>query len=323
MKQPLLFVSVLFLDLRMKLGLTIFLWGLLLSAYAQTAWQGFELDSVRSEVDAKWQPFYYWKAKKQDQPLVVVLHTWSGDYTQTNNSLAERTKAKDWNYIHPNFRGPNNHPEACGSELAITDIDQSIDWALENLAVNSDSVFVIGASGGGYATLVTFMKSRHRIRGFHAYVPISDLAAWYEESLVRTPRYAQDVLGCTASEDSVLNESEAKRRSPLYWETPWEKRKDATLHLYTGVHDGYTGSVPITHSINFYNKVLRDAGVKDTTKLVDDQTTIRLLTRQKGTESDQFIGNRKVHLFKKWKNVSLTIFEGGHEMLEDIALEML
>jgi hypothetical protein len=167
------------------------------------------------------------------------------------------------------------------------------------------------------------MKSRHSIRGFHAYVPISDLAAWYEESLVRTDRYAQNILDCTASEDSTLNVAEAKRRSPLFWETPWEKRKDATLYLYAGVHDGYTGSVPITQSINFYNKVLRDAGVKDSTKMVDDQTTIRLLTRQRGTETDQFIGDRKVHLYRNWQNVSLTIFEGGHEMLEDIALEML
>ncbi len=292
-------------------------------AYAQTEWKGFPLDSIQSEVDGKWQPLYYWKAEKPDQPLVVVLHTWSGDYTQTNNSLAEKTKVKGWNYIHPDFRGANNHPEACGSELVIADIDQAIDWALENLPVDRDSIFVIGASGGGYATLVTYMKSRHHIRGFHAYVPISDLVAWYEESLVRDPRYAQNILDCTASEDSILNVDEAKRRSPFFWETPWEKRKDATLHLYAGVHDGYTGSVPITHSINFYNKVLRDAGVADLTKLVDDQTTIRLQTRQKGEETGQFIGDREVHLYRNWKNVSLTIFEGSHEMLEDVALEIL
>jgi len=307
----------------MRLWLTVLGWGLLLPIYGQTAWQGFELDSVQSEVDQKYQPFYFWKANKSNQPLVVVLHTWSGDYTQTNNSLAERAKKKGWNYIHPNFRGPNNHPEACGSELVVADIDQAIDWALENLLVNQDSIFVIGASGGGYATLVAYMKSRHRIRGFHAYVPISDLAAWYEESLVRTPRYAQNILDCTASEDSVLDVTEAKRRSPLYWNTPWDQRKEAELNLYTGVHDGYTGSVPITQSINFYNKVLGDAGVTDATTLVDDDTIIRLLTRQKGMDTGQYISEREVHLQKNWQNISLTIFEGGHEMLEDIALEML
>ncbi|MEO0333487.1 MAG: prolyl oligopeptidase family serine peptidase, partial [Bacteroidota bacterium] len=298
-------------------------WGLLSTVYAQTDWEGFSLDSVQSKIDGKWQPFYYWKAEKPNQPLVVVLHTWSGDYTQTENSLATQTKTKGWNYIHPNFRGPNNHPEACGSELVIADIDQAIDWALENLSVNRDSIFVLGASGGGYATLVAYMKSRHQIQGFYAYVPISNLAAWYEESLVRTPRYAQNILDCTASEDSVLNVAEAKRRSPLYWKTPWEKRKDAALHLYAGVHDGYTGSVPITHSINFYNKLLIDSGVMNSALLVDDKMTIRLLTQRKGAEIGQLIGDRKVHLYRNWKNVSLTIFEGGHEMLEDIALEML
>ncbi|MGB3587535.1 MAG: prolyl oligopeptidase family serine peptidase [Tunicatimonas sp.] len=307
----------------MKLWLIILGWGLLLPAYAQNAWQGFKLDSVQSPVDEKWQAFYYWKAQKPNQPLVVVLHTWSGNYTQTNNSLANQTKAKGWNYIHPNFRGPNNHPEACGSKLVITDIDQAIDWTLENLPVNPDSIFVLGASGGGYATLVTYMKSRHRIRSFHAYVPISDLAAWYEESLVRNSRYARNILDCTASEDSTLNIDEAKRRSPLYWETPWSQRKNATLHLYAGVHDGYTGSVPITQSINFYNKVLHDARVPDSTALVSDKTIIRLLTQQRGNVTNQLIGDRKVHLQKSWQNISLTIFEGGHELLENVALEML
>lgn len=307
----------------MRIWLTVLVWTLVVPVFGQSDWQGFQLDSVQSEADDKWQPFYYWEAEKPDQPLVVHLHTWSGNYAQINDSLAANTKAKGWNYIHPDFRGPNNHPEACGSELAIADIDQVIDWALSTLLVNRDSIFVLGASGGGYATLITYMKSRHQIRGFHAYVPISDLAAWYEESLVRTTRYAQNILDCTASEDSVLDVAEAKRRSPLYWKTPQKKRQDATLHLYAGVHDGYTGSVPITHSVNFYNKLLRDAEVTDSTKLVDNQTIIRLLTRQKGKETGQFIGDREVHLHRSWRNVSLTIFEGGHEMLTDIALEIL
>ncbi len=315
--------KIIFIVSGVKLRMTILLWGLLSTVYAQTDWEGFSLDSVQSKIDGKWQPFYYWKAEKPNQPLVVVLHTWSGDYTQTENSLATQTKTKGWNYIHPNFRGANNHPEACGSELVIADIDQAIDWALENLPVNQDSIFVLGASGGGYATLVAYMKSRHQIRSFHAYVPISDLVAWYEESLVRTPRYAQNILDCTASEDSVLNVAEAKRRSPLYWKTSREKRKSTSLHLYAGVHDGYTGSVPITHSINFYNKVLRDARVKKKRAVVSDEIIIQLLTKRSSSKENRLLDDRKVHLYRNWKNVSLTIFEGSHEMLEDIALEML
>jgi pimeloyl-ACP methyl ester carboxylesterase len=307
----------------MKIGFAFLGWVLLLPVFGQSDWEGFTQDSTQSEIDAEWQPFYYWKAQKPDQPLVVVLHTWSGDYSQTENSLANESRTKGWNYLHPNFRGPNYYPKACGSTYAIRDIDLAIDWALENLSVNPDSIFILGASGGGYATLCAYMKSRHNIRGFHAYVPISDLAAWYLESLVRSPKYAQDILDCTGSADSTLNEKEARRRSPLYWDTPLEKRNHSSLHLYAGVHDGYIGSVPITHSINFYNKVLRDANVKDSEAYVDDSTIIYLLTKQRGRIEEKYLGGREVHLQKQWKNISLIIFEGGHEMLTDIALELL
>lgn len=307
----------------MKMLFFILSLSLISQAYSQSDWDGFSLDSVQSALDREWQPFYYWKAEKPDQPLVVHLHTWSGDYAQINDSLAVNTRAKGWNYIHPDFRGPNNHPGSCGSELVIADIDQAIQWAIDNFPVNRDSVFVIGASGGGYATLVTYMKSRHQIRGFHAYVPISDLAAWYEESLVRTPRYAENILACTASQDSTLNTVEAKIRSPLYWNTPWKQRKSATLNLYAGVHDGYSGSVPITHSINFYNKILRDARARKKRAFVSDDAIIQLLTKRSGSEENRFLGDRQVHLYRNWRNISLTIFEGGHEMLENIALEVL
>ena len=43
---------------------------------------------------------------------------------------------KDYNYIHPNFRGINNTKDACCSELVISDIDASIDFALENANVD-------------------------------------------------------------------------------------------------------------------------------------------------------------------------------------------
>ncbi|MEQ9443101.1 MAG: prolyl oligopeptidase family serine peptidase [Cyclobacteriaceae bacterium] len=307
----------------MKILLLLLCLGIVFTAQGQSDWDGFSQDSVQSALDDVWQPFYYRAAEQDNQPLAVVLHTWSGDYTQTQNSLAQETRQKGWNYIHPNFRGPNNHPKACGSTFALDDIDQAIGWALKNLPVNPDSVFVIGASGGGYATLCTYMKSRHRIKGFHAYVPISDVAAWYHESLVRDVKYAHNILASTNSEDSTLNVEEAKRRSPFYWENPPALRAQSSLHLYTGVHDGYTGSVPITQSINFYNKMLRDAGAEDSGAYVDEETIIYLLTKQAGRETGKFIGNRKVHLQKSWKNVSLTIFEGTHEMLTDVALELL
>src|SRR5690606_40223292 len=46
--------------------------------------------------------------------------------------------------------------------------------------------------------------------------------------------------------------------SVLLMPTPVKQRKDATLHIYAGINDGYTGSVPISHSLELYNKVVKD-----------------------------------------------------------------
>ena len=47
-------------------------------------------------------------------------------------------------------------------------------------------------------------------------------------------------------------------RSPFYMHTPVEKRKNSKLYIYAGIHDGYEGSVPISQSLAFYNKVVAD-----------------------------------------------------------------
>ena len=32
--------------------------------------------------------------------------------------------------VYPNFRGPNNRPEACGSDFAVQDIEDAVDRVL-------------------------------------------------------------------------------------------------------------------------------------------------------------------------------------------------
>lgn len=278
---------------------------------------------IKSPVDGKLQKAYFFSAKTDEaQPLVVSLHTWSGDYSRFD-TLAIFCKNKNINYIHPDFRGSNTKGEACCSNLALTDIDASIDYAIAHANVDKSRIYVIGVSGGGYATLSMFMKSRHNIRKFSAWVPISDLIAWYRESKTIKPKYADDILACVGLQHGKLDEKEARKRSPIYWETPVEKLDKSQLCIYVGVNDGIQGSVPITHSINFYNKVLRDLKVIDTTYYVSDNEKKSLLkNRTPLTESGE-IGGRKICLYKKHGNVQLTVFEGGHEMLPEFAFNSL
>ncbi len=284
-------------------------------------------DSIYSSLDENLQVFYYYKSTgKKPRPLIVQLHSWS--YTaESLQTVGLDTVAisYNYNYIFPDFRGVNNHPKACCSEFVIADIDEAIDWALKNMNVDRNRIYIIGYSGGGYATLAMYMKSRHKIRGFSAWASISDLVAWYGESVERRNKYANQIIRCIGA-NNVFDTLKAEARSPLYWTTPVKKRKKSKLQIFAGIHDGYfNGPVPISQSIHFYNKLLSDSGEKDSSKYVKDEDLKILVNTQSFTSSNsnEKIGDRTIHYQKTSKKVLLTIFEGGHDMLSKQAVDYI
>jgi pimeloyl-CoA synthetase len=289
----------------------------------ETEWSKiFNLVGINSSVDNSIQKAYFYKAKSNEpRPIIVSLHTWSTNYNQYDE-LAELCKQKDLNYIHPDFRGANFTKEACCSELALSDIDDAITFAIENSNVDTGKIYIIGKSGGGYAALSSFMRSKHNIRKFSAWASISDLIAWYSESKIRNSNYANNILDCTDSKNR-LNVENAKYRSPLYWNTPLHKLLSSKLLIYAGIYDGIQGSVPITHSINFYNKVLNDLSVSDTSKYVSMYEKLKLLEYREPLGEFGSIAGRRIFLKKEYGNIKLVIFEGNHELLSAYALNEL
>lgn len=278
---------------------------------------------IPSSADGKTQKaFFYPSQSEAPQPLVVSLHTWSGDYTQKDPLVAQILE-NDWNYIHPDFRGPNYTPEACGSPLVISDIDDAIDFALENANVDANNIHIIGVSGGGYATLLAWMQSRHKVRTFSAWAAIADIGKWYHETQARGLKYAKHIALATTGDSTALDIEEAKSRSPIFMQTQVASRKNSKLFIYTGVHDGYTGSVPISHSLEIYNKIVRDLDPEAVTHLIPVEVSKRLLSARRLPESDYGrIGDCKIHYRQQYADqLMLTIFEGGHEMLVDEALK--
>lgn len=285
-----------------------------------------EIAIVSSADGAEQKAMFYAAKKEQNAPLIISLHTWSGDYLQ-KDPLIKQCIAKGYNYIHPDFRGANNKYDACGSALVLSDIDDAITYALNKSHTDPHNIHVIGVSGGGHATLLAYMKTKHRIKTFSAWVPISDLAVWYEESEGRKNKYGREIAMCTTGKDFGkrayhINKSEAIKRSPLYMTTPVENRRQSKLFIYTGIHDGYTGSVPITQSIKFYNKVVQDFDGQNSTALVPENDMANMVTsRSFPAKSNKKLGDRNVHYKIQYKDlVTLTVFEGTHEMLSDVAL---
>ena len=238
-------------------------------------------------------------------PLIVSLHSWSGNYLEPD-PLASSIIERGFNYIHPNFQNSSNKENGCLSSKIISDIDSSIDWAIRNGSVNKNAIYVIGASGGGYTALGYASKSKHLIQHTFAWVPVTDLYEWYLQSLSRNSNYASEILGCTGGS---LNLKELQVRSPINM----QPKRSLMISLYAGIKDGYEGSVPISHSINYFNKFAHKEdriGVNDLQKL---------LTRAYEPTEKTF-GNRQIYIDKSSKELSLIIFDGGHEMLKSAAI---
>lgn len=274
--------------------------------------------SIPSSADGKAQNAYFYKAPGSGQrPLIVSLHTWSGNYEQ-KDTLVHFCISRGYHYIHPDFRGPNQKPEALGSDLVISDIDDAISYALSNAAVDPGNIHVIGVSGGGYATVLTYMKSKHQIRSFSAYAGIYNLIDWYHESLGRGNKYAGDIAAASSGDRGRLDISEAKKRSPYFMDTPTGLRKNSRLNLYCGIHDGYTGSVPVSHTLRIYNKIVKDFQPDASAALIPEEYTRTMLSSRSlpGMPDQGTILGRKIIYQNHYSDlVSITAFEGTHEML--------
>nr|WP_319509986.1 GDSL-type esterase/lipase family protein [uncultured Draconibacterium sp.] len=285
---------------------------------------GFEQVKVKSSLDGETQGAVIYKTiKKEPQPLIVSLHTWSGDYLQ-EDPLAKEVALHDWNYIHPDFRGPNNNPEACGSPEVVSNIEDAIHFAVQHGNVDTTEVHIIGVSGGGYATLLAFMKLDYPVKSFHAWAPVTNLEDWYWETKGRGLKYSHDLENVTTGGNG-FDPVEARKRSPQLMTVPHDLRAQSTVHIYTGIHDGYTGSVPITHSVNMFNQLVKQLFPRWTDKMVSDSLKIVLLEKRLNPKSDTnlILGARKVHLFRELPGLSLAIFEGSHEMIVPQALALL
>ena len=116
-------------------------------------WQS-RLVQVKSTLDGTEQPCYFWapeKAASEPVPLVVGLHTWSGDYRQLSHyrTVLGHARKAGWAFVGPNFRGPNSTPMGCGSDFAVQDIVDAVNYAKDRVRVDASRVYIIGGSGGG------------------------------------------------------------------------------------------------------------------------------------------------------------------------------
>lgn len=250
-------------------------------------------------------------------PLLVLLHSWSGNYLQRGNveiCLAE-SKERGWALIAPDFRGPNLRPEACASPLAVQDVLDAIDYAKANAEIDANRVYLVGSSGGGHMSLIMAAQAPELFAGVSAWVPITDLASWYGQTLKAKLKYARDlvkVCGGVPGSSAEVNK-QYHERSSLH---TLPNAKGLAVDINAGIHDGHTGSVPISHSLHAFN-VLAAANGQGQQQVRPDEIDYMVATQKVpqslAKETVDEPGRAEPVLFRRTAGPArLTIFAGGH-----------
>jgi pimeloyl-ACP methyl ester carboxylesterase len=277
--------------------------------------------AVSSTADRSVQPSYLYVPPKLPPgaaryPLAVVLHTWSYDLEQRFPDVEAEAAARGWLLLQPNFRGRNDHPEACGSPLAQQDILDAVAWVRRHYAVDDARIYLLGRSGGGHMTML--MAARHPgiWAGASAWVGIYDLADWYAAHV--NDDYGRMMRGClggSPAEDGAAAGA-ARARSPRTYLKP---RLGVPLDLAAGRSDSV---VSPTHTLRAFQAIA--PGV------VSDLEIQQLLAPGPGlaapaptdTAADPVLA-RRIFLRRTSGLSRVTIFDGEHEWLAGAAMAWL
>jgi pimeloyl-ACP methyl ester carboxylesterase len=284
---------------------------------------------IPSTADGVRQPLRYWapdSAVDSPTPLLVSLHSWSTDYRQDRSDWLREAVRYQWVYVQPNFRGVNDHPEACGSPLARQDVLDAVAWACRQWRIDGERIYLAGVSGGGHMTMMMAASHPDRFSAASAWVGPTDLAEWYRfhSRGDRPERYARMIAACCGGPPGTSPEVDAeyRARSPVFH---LGGVGDLHLDLNTGVKDGITGSVPIHHTLRAYNTVALAHGSPVIPEAeMDELWREGRLSRPLPADTlrDPTYG-REILLRRNSGHTRVTVFDGTHEALPAAACAWL
>lgn len=257
----------------------------------------------------------------QPRPLVVALHTWSAGCEQTCKSYAAYAASANWNMIFPDFRGANWNCKAMGSDYAVFDIAAAVAFMKATSNVDNDRIYLTGGSGGGYGTLLFAGRLPSLWAAASAWCPISDIAAWHCQCFnTRFAGYAKHIEMALGGDPDSSREllAEANRRSALPY---LPAAANIPMDIASGLHDGHTGSVPISQALNAFNVL---AAPQDRVPEADIAYMVANEAVPPGypepSVDPAYPSACFIHFRRVSRNVRITIFEGGHSLLNETAM---
>lgn len=248
-------------------------------------------------------------ASEQERPLFVALHSWSADHTRPYPEWLHYCVDKDWAFIEPNFRGPNNNPDAMCSDIALQDILDAVKYACQKTRVDIKRIYLSGFSGGGMAALVLAGRYPHIWAGVSVWCPLTDVRKWYEYRRAlggKEDQYANELMQVVGGDPlkDVKAAMECARRSPVTW---LHNAGDLPISICVGIQDNI---IPNSHSFRAFNLLADPQDSFSEREIVEirDSRTIPKLMLNHVAKSKY----GEIYFRRTSKNIAITAVKGGH-----------
>lgn len=272
---------------------------------------------VTSTADGTDQPAL-WLAPEGDQPrpLLVILHSSSAGYLQhAGIPYAMFADENGWAVIAPQFRGVNDDPESMGSDLAVQDVVDAIDFAVAQGGVDANRVYTVGYSGGGTMSLLLAGRHPDKVTAVAAWGPPYDLIAFYLQSAQAGRGYAADIRAACGGDPTDNSEAQADclHRSPL---THLGTAREQAIPVFIGhgLHDSLLSPI---HGAGAFNQLADPADQlsPEQIDLIAQGILPDDLPEPISTESYFGEGDPAPVLARQSAAVWLILFDADHEMV--------
>lgn len=273
--------------------------------------------TIPSTADGTDQPVL-WLPPSGDgvKPLLVILHSWSSNYLQhAGIPYALWAQENGWAVIAPEFRGRNDDADAIGSELAVQDVVDAIDFATAQDGVDGTRVFAVGYSGGGMMSLLLAGRHPDKVTAVAAWGPVYDLVAFYQQSRTAGRHYYWEIAtacGGDPRRDGFAAQEECLRRSP---KTYLDAAREAGVPVYLG-HGLWDSILSPRQSGEAFNQLAdpEDRFTEDELALLSRWRVPTDIPEPLEAQSYFGPGDPEVFLSIRSASVQLVYFRSNHDM---------
>jgi predicted esterase len=274
----------------------------------------------------KQRAIFYQSGSARRKPLLVALHSWSADYQQNLDiPFAEFAIKNDWVFVHPDFRGPNRRPEATASDLAVQDVLDAVNLARQRAEIDERRIYLVGYSGGAMKALVMAGRYPALWAGVAAWGAVYDIPDWYRHNRGKDEaHYTETIAASCGGPPSPGSRAEADCRARSPSAHLAQAAGKVPILIAHGLGDR---TVPPRHAIDAFDALAaaEDRFTAAERAFIDGRGAVPPSMGEEALDVDPLFAaaGAPARLERHSRTVTLVLYQGGHDMIYNAALEWL